>query len=92
MFFVGFSRRLKGMGGLRFGVVHRVSGWELLFIYIGIAFFYMIWYTLIFCGWSIYYMMYGLYLVYKYLFIGIYKAIKYLVKFIKGKIEERKKH
>lgn len=78
--FIAFSKRLKSMSGLRLGVGLRLTArnfWFMLFVLMFVGCFYLMWYTMIACGWLLYFMFYGLYKIYYYLFkygaIGVKK-------------------
>ena len=61
------------MGGFRIGAGVRLKGWTAVFILLFFATFYMVWWSLLLCGWAIY----GTYWVF-------YKFIEWCVKEIKG--------
>ncbi len=78
--FIGFSKRLKSMSGFRLGVGLRLTKsncWYFLFILLFVGTFYLCWYSVLACGWIMYYLFYGLYKIYyfmlKYAAIGIKK-------------------
>lgn len=52
--FIGFSTRLKRMGGFRLGIGKRVHGWTAIFILMFVGIFYLMWWSLLGCMWLIY--------------------------------------
>lgn len=82
--YIGFSKRLKKMSGLRFGVGLRLTKrnwWFIWFALIFVLMFYMIYYTFIGIAW----MFYGLYKLYYWLFKGIVLGCKKLIQLIREK-------
>lgn len=78
--FLSFSKRLKSMGGIRFGVGFRLTKrncWYFLFALMLYGCFYLCWYSVLACGWITYFMLYGIckiyYLMFKYGAIGVKK-------------------
>ena len=81
----GFSKRLKSMSGFRLGVGLRLTRrncWYFLFVLVLVGCFYFCWYSVLACGWMLYGLFYGLYLMFKYAAIGTKK----LYTCIKGEI------
>lgn len=55
------------MGGFRLGVGLRLTKsncWYFFFILLLVGTFYLCWYSLLACGWIMYYLLYGLYKIY----------------------------
>ena len=74
--FVGLSKRLKSMGGFRLGVGLRLTKSNCLYFLFALLFvgcFYLCWYSVLACGWMLYGLFYGLYLMFKYAAIGVKK-------------------
>lgn len=74
--FVSFSKHLKSMGGFRLGVGLRLTRrncWYFLFMLMLVGCFYICWYSVLACGWALYGLFYGIYLMFKYSAIGIKK-------------------
>ena len=87
--FIGFSKRLKSMGGFRLGIGMRLTWrncWYFLFMLLFVGTFYLCWYSLIACGWMMYYLFYGLYKIYYFMFKYAAIGIKKLYSTIKGVI------
>lgn len=83
--FVSFSKRLKSMSGFRLGVCLRLTRrncWYFLFVLVLVGCFYLCWYSVLACGWMLYGLLYGCYLMFKYAAIGTKK----LYTCIKGEI------
>jgi len=83
--FISFSRRLKSMSGIRFGVGLRLTKsnwWYFLFALMLYGCFYLCWYSVIACGWCLYFMLYAIYklyyLIFKYGIIGVKKLYAYI--------------
>ena len=80
--FVSFSKRLKSMSGFRLGVGLRLTRrncWYFLFLLVLVGCFYFCWYSVLACGWMLYGLFYGCYLMFKYAAIGtkkLYACIK----------------
>ena len=80
--FVSFSKRLKSMSGFRLGVGLRLTRrncWYFLFVLVLVGCFYFCWYSVLACGWMLYGLLYGCYLMFKYAAIGtkkLYACIK----------------
>ena len=88
--FVGFSQRLRRMGGLRIGAGLRLTRrnvlwmiWALFFV----AIIWLMWKMIVLSGWLAYFMLYGLYLCYKYMFLGAGWCVKKVRGLIKGKAQ-----
>ena len=89
--FVSFSKRLKSMSGFRLGVGLRLTRrncWYFLFVLVLVGCFYFCWYSVLACGWMLYGLFYGLYLMFKYAAIGTKK----LYTCIEGKITHTADH
>lgn len=85
--FISFSRRLKSMSGFRLGLGLRLTKsncWYFLFALLLYGCFYLCLYCVIFCGWALYYILFGLYKVYYFIFKYGSVGIKKLYSFIKG--------
>lgn len=83
--FVSFSKRLKSMSGFRLGVGLRLTRrncWYFLFVLMLVGCFYFCWYSVLACGWMLYGLFYGLYLVLKYAAIGAKKLYAYIKRTI----------
>ena len=68
--FVSFSKRLKSMSGFRLGVGLRLTRrncWYFLFVLVLVGCFYFCWYSVLACGWMLYGLFYGCYLMFKYI-------------------------
>lgn len=52
--YIGFSKKLKALGGLRIGVGKRMSGAGGLIFLIGIGIVYIYWYMFLACLWLIF--------------------------------------
>lgn len=84
--FISFSNRLKAMSGFRLGIGLRITKsncWYFLFALLLVGCFYLCLYSVIACGWFLYFILYGLYkiyyLIFKYGAIGakkLYTLIK----------------
>ena len=69
--FVSFSKHLKSMGGFRLGVGLRLTKsnfWYFFFVLLFVGCFYLAWYCVLACGWMMYYLFYGLYKIYYFMF------------------------
>lgn len=69
--FVGLSKRLKSMGGFRLGVGLRLTKSNclyFLFVLLFVGCFYLCWYSVLACGWILYFLLYGLYKIYYLMF------------------------
>lgn len=80
--YIGFSKRLKKMSGLRFGIglrLTRRNWWFIWFALIFVGMFYMIYYTFIGMAW----MLYGCYKLCYWLFKGIAIGCKKLMQLIR---------
>ncbi len=87
--FIGFSKRLKAMGGFRLGVGLRLTKnncWYFLFALLLYGCFYLCWYSVIACGWILYFMLYALYKIYYLMFKYGAIGVKKLYAIIKGVI------
>lgn len=85
--FVSFSRRLKSLGGFRLGVGLRLTKgncWYMLFVFLFIGVIYLCLYSVLAGGWIIYYLLYGLYKMYYFIFKYAAIGIKKLYALIKG--------
>lgn len=71
--FIGFSKRLKAMAGFRICVGIRLNKWVALFVIPFIGIFYLMWYSLILCGWMIYGICYIYYWLFKLIASGFKK-------------------
>lgn len=86
--FVSFTTTLKKMMGFRIGIGVRVNKSNAIWFSLAMLFaalFYMMWYTIIGCGWLLYFMIYGIYKIYYLLFVGCKKLCLFFV----GKIKNR---
>jgi len=82
--FVGFSKRLRGMSGLRFGFGMRVTKrnmWYMLIISSFAAMMWVMWQLLVLGMWSLYWMYY-------FMLVWPYKKIYALLKARKAKTSE----
>lgn len=77
--YLSFGRRLRGLGGFRFGVGVRMKGWTGALMTFMYAMLYLLWYMLLGTLWLIYGLGYVCY----------YLPAKYLVKYCKD--SKRKK-
>lgn len=87
--FIGFSKRLKAMGDFRLGVGLRLTKnncWYFLFALLLYGCFYLCWYSVIACGWILYFMLYALYKIYYLMFKYGAIGAKKLYAIIKGVI------
>lgn len=89
--FVGFSQGLRRMGGFRIGAGLRLTRrnamfmiWLLFFV----AIIWLMWKMILLAGWGLYFMLYGLYLCYKYLFLGAFWCVKKVFALITGRKDE----
>ena len=85
--FVSFSRRLKSLGGVRLGVGLRLTKsncWYFFFLLLFVGVFYLCLYSVLLGGWMIYYLLYGLYKVYYFIFKYAAIGIKKLYSLIKS--------
>ena len=80
--YIGFSKRLKRLSGIRIGAGYRISGFMGLFILLGIGMANLMWYSILACMWMLYGMFWLMYQMCVWIF---YKPIKLLVKVIKSK-------
>ena len=80
--YIGFSKRLKSLSGIRIGAGYRIHGVMGIFILCGIGIANLIWYSILACMWMIYGMFWLMYQMCVWIF---YKPVYYLVKAIKSK-------
>lgn len=52
--FLGFSKTLHRMSGFRIGAGFRLNKWWALFVIFFFAMFYMMWWSILLCGWLVY--------------------------------------
>ena len=80
--YVGFSKKLKRLSGIRIGAGVRIKGFMGLFVLCGIGIANLIWYSILACMWMIYGMFW---LMYQLCVWVLYKPIALLVKKIRSK-------
>jgi len=88
---VGMSRRLRTMGGFSIlaGVrITRRNAMWMIWIFFFLAMFWLMWKMLLLAGWGMYFMFYGIYLIYKYMFLGIVWVCKKAYHAITGKAQD----
>lgn len=91
--FIGFTKTLKRMSGFRLGFglrVNKRNWWFFLFAMLFVCVFYLMWYMMIGAGWLLYFVLYGIYKLYYWLFKGAAIGCKKLYALIKVKIDEKK--
>lgn len=91
--FIAISNTLKRAGGFRFAAGIRITkrnAWFMLFLLLFVYTIQFGWYLMIVTGWGMYWLFYGLYKIYYYLFKWSALGVKKLYAFVKGKIDEKK--
>ena len=88
--FVGFTRRIKNASGFRLGLGMRVNKknaiW-LSFILLFVLMFQLMWKLMILTFWGMLWMFYGIFLMFKYMYLGMAWCIKKLYHLISNKIK-----
>lgn len=87
--FISFSKRLKSMSGFRLGVGLRLTKsncWYFFFSLLLVGCFYLCWYSVIACGWMLYFILYGLYKIYYLMFKYGAIVVKRLCALVKNKL------
>ena len=88
---VGLSKRMRWAAGLNIMAGVRITRRNALFM-VWVVFFlaimWLMWKMIVFAVWGMCYMFYGLFLCYKYMFLGAKWAVLRVVDMIRGKPEE----
>ena len=88
---VGVSKRMKRAAGIGFFAGIRLTRRNALFM-IWVVFFlaimWLMWKMLVYAAWGMCYMFYGIFLIYKYMFLGAKWVVLKVIDKIKGKPEE----
>ena len=77
--FIGFSTRLKKMGGFRLGIGKRVHGWTAILILVFVGMFYLMYWSFLGCLW----LMYGI------CWLCFYLPVKLIVTAVKKRKAKR---